>query len=85
MHNDRKVEALKRDIENYRTACLSSWPAPSDYTRLIDAQYALQEIQEQIEEANASERSMSESYHSVTTTPPSVRPLGSRTRFIPSF
>jgi len=53
MHNDRKIKTIKREIEHYKKACLSSWPAPSDYTNLIDAQYALREFQEQIEALNS--------------------------------
>ena len=50
MHSESKIEALKREIQHYTNACKSPWPQPSDYTRLIDAQYALCAEEEEEEE-----------------------------------
>ena len=50
MHSESKIEALKREIQHYTNACKSPWPQPSDYTRLIDAQYALRAEEEEEEE-----------------------------------
>ena len=44
MPNDQKIKNLKRKINQYKKACQSDWPQMSDYTNLIDAQYALRAL-----------------------------------------
>lgn len=44
MSSEQKIQNLKHDIIRYKKACLSAWPKPSDYTKLIDAQYALRAL-----------------------------------------
>ena len=44
MPTDQNVKSLKQKINQYKKACLSDWPQPSDYTKLIDAQYALRAL-----------------------------------------
>ena len=44
MSYEQKIQTLKRDIIRYKKACKSAWPQPSDYTKLIDAQYALRDL-----------------------------------------
>ena len=41
MQFEQKIQALERKILQYKKACESPWPQPSDYTNLIDAQYDL--------------------------------------------
>ena len=53
MHFEQKVQALERKISQYKKACQSSWPQPSDYTNLIDAQYALRAVQDENEPLSA--------------------------------
>lgn len=47
MSYEQKVQDLKNDILRYQKACKSAWPRPSDYTNLIDAQYALRDLQKE--------------------------------------
>ena len=47
MHFEQKIQALEREISKFKKACQSSWPQPSDYTKLIDAQYALRAVQDE--------------------------------------
>ena len=47
MHFEQKIQALERKIQQYKKACESPWPQPSDYTNLIDAQYDLRAVQEE--------------------------------------
>jgi hypothetical protein len=44
MLRDQKIKKLKAEITHHKAACLRAWPKPSDYTRLIDAQYALRAL-----------------------------------------
>ena len=46
MAYEQKAQDLKNDILRFQKACKSAWPQPSDYTNLIDAQYALRELQQ---------------------------------------
>ncbi len=48
MHFEQEIENLKRKIHQHKKACQSPWPRPSDYTKLIDAQYDLRAIEEKI-------------------------------------
>ena len=43
---EQKVQELQSDIRRFTKACLSDWPSPIDYTNLIDAQYALQDLKD---------------------------------------
>ena len=43
---EQKVQELRNDIRRFTKACKSDWPTPSDYTNLIDAQYAFQELKQ---------------------------------------
>ena len=43
---EEKIQKLERDILRYKEACQSAWPRPVDYTNLIDAQYALRDLNE---------------------------------------
>ena len=47
MHFEQKAQALEREISKHKEACQSSSPQPSDYTNLIDAQYALRAVQDE--------------------------------------
>ena len=47
MRFEQKVRDLEREIQHYKKACQSSWPQPSDYTKLIDAQYALRAVRDE--------------------------------------
>ena len=44
MPYEQKVQELTCAIKRYKKACQSSWPQPSDYTQLIDAQYELRAL-----------------------------------------
>lgn len=84
MQFEQKIEDLKRKIHQHKKACLSPWPTPSDYQKLIDAQYALREIQDLIEGLSNTETTLSHS-HAMTRTPPPVKRKACRTRFIRSY
>lgn len=43
---EQKVQELRNNIQRFKKACQSDWPSPIDYTNLIDAQYALQELKQ---------------------------------------
>ena len=47
MQFEQKIKDLERSIRQLKKACLSAGPTPSDYTNLIDAQYALRAIKAQ--------------------------------------
>ena len=47
MQFEQKIKDLERNIRQLKKACLSTGSTPSDYTNLIDAQYALRAIKAQ--------------------------------------
>ena len=48
MHFERKIKDLKREILQYTEVCKSSSAGPKDYTKLIDAQFALRAAEDKM-------------------------------------